>query len=505
MRIVVIGSGFGGLAAAIRLSAAGHEVTVLERRHQIGGRASVFRQDGFTFDAGPTILTAPHMLGELAALAGRPLSDYATLVPVDPFYRVRFADGSAVDWSGDEAGRTAAIRSLAPDDEAGYARFAQRSREIFDAAFPLIDRPFDNVGAMLRALPELRRAQAWRSVASIVERLVRDDRVRQLLSFHPLLIGGNPYDSPSVYALIHELERRWGVWFAMGGTGALVQGLGSLLGDLGGRVVLGADVAAIDVDARSGRAVGVTLADGRSFPADAVVSNGDVVDTYRSLVPAAHRRVNTDRRLLRYRQSMSLFVVHFGTDRRYDDVAHHEILLGPRYRGLLDDIFHRGRLADDFSLYLHRPTATDPSLAPPGCDAWYVLSPVPHLGSGIDWSIAGPAYRDRIIAALEQRLLPGLHRHIVTERTIDPRYFRDELRSHLGNAFSVSPRLTQSAWFRPHVRSEDVPNLFFVGAGTHPGAGVPGVLASAKIVAGLIGPAFARATGMTEREASLKT
>jgi phytoene desaturase len=481
VRIVVIGAGLGGLAAAIRLSAIGHEVTVLERRHQPGGRAGVFRQDGFTFDAGPTIITAPWMLYDLASLAGRRLEDYVTLVPVDPFYRVRFADGTSVNWTADEAQRREAIRLLAPADESGYMKFASRSRQIFDAAFPLIDQPFDTAGTMVRAVPDLMRAQAWRSVASIVEGLVRDDRVRQLLSFHPLLIGGNPYDSPSVYALIHELERRWGVWFAMGGTGALVDGLVELLRDLGGRLELTADAASIDVDAARGRATAVTLTDGRSFAADAVVSNADVVETYRSLIPAAFRRVNTDRRLLKYRQSMSLFVLYFGTNRRYDDVAHHEIILGPRYRGLLDDIFTHGRLAEDFSLYLHRPTATDPSLAPPGCDAWYVLSPVPNLGSGIDWSVVGPAYRDRILDALERRVLPGLRRHIVTEHVVDPRYFRDELRSHLGNAFSVAPRLTQSAWFRPHVQSEDVSNLYLVGAGTHPGAGVPGVLASAKI------------------------
>jgi phytoene desaturase len=334
---------------------------------------------------------------------------------------------------------------------------------------------------------------------------VRDDRVRQLLSFHPLLIGGNPYESSSVYALIHELERRWGVWFAMGGTGALVNGLVALLQDLGGRLELAADAASIDLDPASGRATGVTLTDGRSFAADAVVSNADFVETYRSLIPAAFRRVNTDRRLLKYRQSMSLFVLYFGTDRRYDDVAHHEIILGPRYRGLLDDIFTHGRLSEDFSLYLHRPTATDPSLAPPGCDAWYVLSPVPNLGSGIDWSVAGPAHRERILDALEQRVLPRLRRHIVTQHVVDPRYFRDELRSHLGNAFSVAPRLTQSAWFRPHVQSEDVSNLYLVGAGTHPGAGVPGVLASAKIVAGLIGEEAAGTTNAPVRRSVVRT
>ncbi len=485
MRIVVIGAGFGGLAAAIRLRARGHDVEIVEKRDQPGGRAGVFRQDGFTFDAGPTIITAPHLVEELFTAAGVRMEARVRLVPLDPFYRVRFPDGSTIDWGMDEARREASIARLSPGDVAGYRRFAARSRDVFEQAFPLVDQPFDTLGAMGRAVPRLIRARAWRSVAGLVESEVRDPRIRQLLSFHPLLIGGNPFDSPAIYALIHELERRWGVWFAEGGTGALVNALAELVQEAGGRLRLAAEVASIDVDA-AGRATGVTLTSGEKVPADAVICNGDVVRSYRDLVPARVRRVNTDARLSRYRHGMSLFVLYFGTDRRYDDVAHHEILLGPRYRELLRDIFDRRYLADDFALYLHRPTATDRSLAPTGCDAWYVLSPVPNLDGSTDWGSASGAYRDRIVAHLEARLLPGLSRHIITERCIDPRFFRDELNSHLGNAFAVQPLLTQSAWFRPHVRSEDVPNLYFVGAGTHPGAGIPGVLSSAKIVARLL-------------------
>jgi phytoene desaturase len=376
----------------------------------------------------------------------------------------------------------------------GYRRFARRAREIFDQAFPLIDRDFDSLATMLRTVPRLVRARSWQSVAALVDSQVRDARVRQLLSFHPLLIGGNPYDSPSIYALIHELERRWGVWFAEGGTGALVNALVRLFESLGGRLHLGAEVVSIEVDALR-HARGVALRSGRRVAADVVVCNADVVSSYRDLIPRTKRRTNSDRRLDRYKQSMSLFVLYFGTNRRYEGVAHHEILLGPRYRELLDDVFHGGRLAGDFSLYLHRPTATDPSLAPPGCDAWYVLSPVPNLKSGIDWATVGDAYRDLIVRHLEERLLPGLTSHIVTERRVDPRYFRDELNSHLGSAFSVQPLLRQSAWFRPHVRSEDVANLFFVGAGTHPGAGIPGVLSSARIADRLI----AAGVGVTTR------
>jgi phytoene desaturase len=486
VRIVVIGAGFGGLAAAIRLRARGHDVELVEKRTQAGGRAGVFRQDGFTFDAGPTIITAPQLIAELFQLAGRRMDDFVRLVPVNPFYRVRFDDGTSIDWTGDEEQRTAAIGRLSPGDVDGYRRFARRSREIFDQAFPLIDQPFLSIGPMLHAIPRLIRARSWNSVAGLVAAEVKDPRIRQLLSFHPLLIGGNPFDSPSIYALIHELERRWGVWFAEGGTSALVAALVRVFEEMGGRVRLGAEIVAIELDIAR-RATGVSLAGGERIPADVVVCNGDVVRSYRNLIPPQARRVNSDRRLERYRQSMSLFVLYFGTNRRYEHVAHHEILLGPRYHGLLADVFHHGRLADDFSLYLHRPTATDPSLAPPGCDAWYALSPVPNLSADIDWAKAGDAYRDRIVRHLEQRLLPGLTSHIVTEMRVDPRYFRDELNSHLGNAFSLQPLFRQSAWFRPHARSEDIPNLYFVGAGTHPGAGIPGVLNSARIVDRLIG------------------
>lgn len=489
MRIAVIGSGFGGLAAAIRLRAQGHDVVVLEKRDRPGGRAYVFEQDGFTFDAGPTIITAPQMIDALFELHGRRREDVLNLVPLDPFYRVRFEDGTVVHWSGREDDVVRQVAALSPGDVEGYRRFAAIAERIFAAAYPLVDRPFNSLAPMARAVPDLVRARAWRSVASLAEECVRDPRLRRVLSFHPLLIGGNPYAASSVYALIHALEKRWGVWFAMGGTGALVAALARLFADAGGDLRLCSEVAEILVDERTGRATGVLLASGERVSADAVVSNADVAWTYLRLVPARARRVNTDRRLARLRYSMSLFVLYFGTDRRYEEIAHHEILMGPRYRPLLDDVFNRRVLATDFSLYLHRPTATDPSLAPPGCDCWYVLSPVPHLGGRVDWERESQGYRDRIVRYLEERYLPGLSRHIVTERHIDPRYFRDELNSHLGSAFSVEPTLMQSAWFRPHSVSEDVPNLYFAGAGTHPGAGVPGVLSSGKIVADLIGPA----------------
>ncbi|HEV7991599.1 MAG TPA: phytoene desaturase [Gemmatimonadaceae bacterium] len=487
MRVVVIGSGFGGLAAAIRLLQQGHEVTVVEKRDKPGGRAYVYQQDGFTFDGGPTIITAPWLIRELFERSGRSVDDYVRLVPIDPFYNIRFEDGSVFRYTGDRAQVIEEIRRFSPDDVAGYERFAAATERIFTAGMALIDTPFDRISDMVKVLPDLVRLQSHKSVAQLVNGFFKDERLRQVFSFHPLLVGGNPFQSTSIYALIHTLEQQWGVWFAMGGTGALVNGLVRLMTELGGSLRLDAEVAEIDVDPSTRRATGVRLAGGERLAADAVVSNGDVATTYMNLVPAGLRRKNTDRRMSRLRYSMSLFVLYFGTDRRYPDVAHHEILMGPRYRGLLDDIFTRKSLSDDFSLYLHRPTATDPSLAPPGCDSWYVLSPVPNLGGQTDWRTAATPYRDRVIAYLEKRYLPGLSRHIVSERQITPLHFRDTLNSHLGSAFSVEPILTQSAWFRPHNRSEDIANLYFAGAGTHPGAGLPGVLSSGKIVAEMIG------------------
>jgi len=489
MRIIVIGSGFGGLAAAIRLRAQGHEVTVVEQRDQAGGRAYVYRQDGFTFDGGPTIITAPWLIDDLFALAGKRTADYVKLVPVDPFYRIRFEDGSSFTYNDDREALLRQIRAFSPADEAGYLEFVKASAAVFDAGMSLIDKPFGKFSSMLKVLPDLVRLRADRSVAELANKHIKDERLRQVLSFHPLLVGGDPFQTTSIYALIHHLEQKWGVWFAMGGTGKLVDALVRLLGDLGGDLRLSTRVEEIVIDPRTGRANGVRLAGGEVLAADIVVSNGDVAFTYKKLIAPKWRKKNTDRRLDALDYSMSLFVIYFGTNKKYDNIAHHEILMGPRYRGLLNDVFNTKTLSKDFSLYLHRPTATDPSLAPPGCDAWYVLSPVPHLGGNTDWKSAAGPYRDAIMQYLEERYLPGLSQHIVTERRIDPLHFRDTLSSHLGSAFSVQPTLTQSAWFRPHNQSEDIPNLYFAGAGTHPGAGLPGVISSGKIVADLIGDA----------------
>ncbi len=486
---VVIGSGFGGLAAAIRLGARGYRVTVLEKLAEPGGRASVFRQDGFVFDAGPTIVTAPFLLEELWALCGRRLDEDIELRPMDPFYRIRFDDGSAFDYSGDPAAMRAEVARFSPGDVGGYDRFMRASEEIYRVGFEQLgDVPFSSWTDMARVAPDLVRLGGWRSVHAMVSRFIKDEKLRTVFSFHPLLVGGNPFSASAIYALIAWLERRWGVWFAMGGTGQIVRGMAGLIRGQGNVLRCNAEVAEILVE--RGAAAGVRLAGGEVVRADLVVSNADASWTYRKLIAPEHRRHWTDRKIERARHSMGLFVWYFGTNRRWEDVPHHTILLGPRYRGLLDDVFKRQKLADDFSLYLHRPTATDPSLAPPGGDAFYVLSPVPNLQSGTDWAAQAEPYRQRIEAELERTMLPGLRGSVVTSRMMTPQDFQDRLLSHAGAAFAMEPLLRQSAWFRPHNRSEDVDNLYLVGAGTHPGAGLPGVLCSAKVLDRLI-PAVA--------------
>lgn len=490
MRIVVIGSGFGGLSAAVRLQAQGHQVTIVEKLDKPGGRAYVFERDGFTFDGGPTIITAPWMIDDIFASAGTTTGTYVQIVPIDPFYNVRFEDGSVFHYNGQRETVLEEIRRFNPDDLAGYERFFAETEKVFAAGMSLVDQPFSTVGSMLKVAPKLAMLQAQRSVATFVNKYIKDPRLQQVFSFHPLLIGGNPFQSSCLYTLVHTLEQKWGVHFAMGGTGALVRGLVQCFTDIGGEIRLNAEVSQIAVDATTRRATGVTLAGGELLSADAVVCNGDVANSYMKLVPPAFRQKNTDARLKKLDYSMGLFVSYFGTRGTrgmWPDTAHHEILMGPRYQGLLSDIFDRKHLSEDFSLYLHRPTVTDPSLAPDGDDAWYVLSPVPHLGGNTDWAAVHQRYTDRIFDYLDARYLPGLKSRIVTEHHVDPRYFRDTLNSHLGSAFSVEPTLFQSAWMRPHNISEDIPNLYFAGAGTHPGAGLPGVMGSGKIVADAIG------------------
>ncbi|MXP50175.1 phytoene desaturase [Pantoea sp. Eser] len=485
-RTTVIGAGFGGLALAIRLQAAGIPTRLLEQRDKPGGRAYVYQDQGFTFDAGPTVITDPSAIEELFTLAGKKLSDYVELLPVKPFYRLCWESGKAFSYDNDQPALEAQITAFNPRDVEGYRRFLAYSRAVFAEGYLKLGTvPFLSFRDMLRAAPQLAKLQAWRSVYSKVASYIEDEYLRQAFSFHSLLVGGNPFATSSIYTLIHALEREWGVWFPRGGTGALVQGMVKLFEDLGGEVELNARVARLETQDNSIAAV--HLQDGRVFPTTAVASNADVVHTYLDLLSQHPASAAQGRTLQGKRMSNSLFVLYFGLNHHHDQLAHHTVCFGPRYRELIDEIFNRDALADDLSLYLHAPCVTDPSLAPPGCGSYYVLAPVPHLGTAnIDWAVEGPRLRDRIFDYLEQHYMPGLRSQLVTHRMFTPFDFRDELNAYQGSAFSVEPILTQSAWFRPHNRDKHIDNLYLVGAGTHPGAGIPGVIGSAKATAGLM-------------------
>jgi phytoene desaturase len=489
-KIIVIGSGFGGLGAAIRLAAKGHEVEIFEKRDKPGGRAYVYEMNGFKFDGGPTVITAPFMFDDLWAVAGKKREDYIQFVPCDPFYRIFDHNNRPFDYNGNQEFILNQIEQRSPADKEGYLRFMSTTKAIFEKGFvELADKPFLNFTDMLKVAPDLIKLQSYLSVYQYASQFIQDEFLRRCFSFHPLLIGGNPFDSPSIYAMIHYLEREWGIHYAVGGTGAIVNAMVKLFTELGGKIHYSTEVDEILVNGR--KVNGVRLKDGRVEPADNVVANADVGFVYDKMIHKGSQSMYTKVKMSLMKYSMSLFVIYFGTKKQYRDVglSHHNIILGERYKGLLTDIFQNQKLSDDFSLYLHMPTLTDSSIAPEGHENFYVLSPVPHLGSGVDWNKTAKPYRDAIMNFLEENYLPDLQANIVAEHYIDPLHFRHELNSRMGSAFSVQPILAQSAWFRPHNRSEDFDNLYFVGAGTHPGAGLPGVLSSSIIVQDLIGSA----------------
>lgn len=482
---IVIGAGFGGIAAALRLRAKHYRVTVIDRCSAIGGRAQVFERDGFRHDAGPTVITAPFLFEELFALFGEQMADHITLVPMKPWYRFRFADGDSFDYGGTLEETLAEIARIEPRDCEGYLALLAHSRRIFDVGFTELSAlPFDRFLTMVRQIPRLIGLRSYKTVWGLVSHYLSHPKLRQAFSIQPLLVGGNPFDTTSIYGLIHFLERAYGVHFAMGGTGAITKALGALMARQGIEVMLDTSITSLLLDGR--RATGVRLEDGRSISADLVVSNADPAHLYGEMIPAKKQPATTRLKLASAHFSMGLFVLYFGTTRTYPDVAHHTIWMGERYRELLKDIFDRRILADDFSLYLHRPTATDPSFAPPGCDSFYVLCPVPNLQGKIDWDKQGPLLRDRIVAALGATILPDLPATITSDFYMTPETFKQDYCSAHGAGFSIAPLFRQSAWFRFHNRAEGIDNLFLVGAGTHPGAGVPGVLCSAKVIDSMI-------------------
>lgn len=485
-KVAVIGSGFGGLALAIRLQSAGIDTVVLEKRDKPGGRAYWWEREGHVFDGGPTVITDPNCLAELWALSGRNISQDIELVPVTPFYRLTWPDGGVFDYTNEDDLLFRQIAALNPDDVEGYKRFLAYSAGVYQEGYVKLGAvPFLDFKTMIRAAPALAKYQAWNSVYTIVSRFVKSEKLREALSFHTLLVGGNPMTTSGIYALIHKLERDGGVWFAKGGTNKLVLAMVKHFERLGGEIRL--DDPVEEIETLGDRVTGVRTQKGWHSEVAAVASNGDVVHSYRDLLRGNRHGVRSGQRLTRMRHSPGLFVIHFGTETTYPDVAHHTIVFGPRYRGLLDDIYKHGVLPADFSLYLHRPTATDPSMAPEGCSTFYVLAPVPHMGKlPIDWEAEGGPYADRILEALEARMLPGLRRNLRVKFHYAPPDFATDLNAHLGSAFSLEPVLQQSAWFRVHNRDDAIPNLYFVGAGTHPGAGIPGVVGSAKATATLM-------------------
>ena len=490
---VVIGSGFGGMAAALRARKLGFEVTLIERLEQLGGRARTFKRDGHTFDAGPTVITAPFLFEELFELFDRQLPEYAEILPVSPWYRYEFSDGSRMDYGGTVEDTVNEIERLSPRDVEGYKRLLAHSKRIFDVGFgELAHVPFNRLWFMLKQVPALVRLGCYRTVWQFTKRYLKDERLRRAFSIQPLLVGGNPFNTTSIYSLIHYLERRWGVHFPRGGTGALVAAMGRLMQEVGVNIRLNQEVQKICIE--DGQVTGVQFANGDSMAADLVICNGDPAQIYRSLVPRVDRKRWTDRRIDALKYSMGLYVLYFGTTCQYQDVEHHTIVFGEQYQELLQRIFAGEPAGDDLSLYLHLPTATDPALAPDGKDTFYVLAPVPNLQHH-DWLAARDQVRERVIDILEERVLPNLRQHMDVCFDLDPTQFDADYGSRWGAGFSIAPIFTQSAYFRFHNRSEDIKNLYLVGAGTHPGAGVPGVLSSAKVVEHLLKEDFPQPTG----------
>ena len=485
-KAIVIGAGFGGLALAIRLQSAGVETTLVEARDKPGGRAYYWEKDGFTFDAGPTVITDPPCLQELWALSGHDMADDVKLEPVQPFYRLNWPDGTNFDYTNDDNVLMAEIAKLDPEDVAGYRKFLEYSAGVFHEGYEKLGHvAFLDFASMIKAAPALAKYQAWRSVYSMVSSFVKSEYLRQALSFHTLLVGGNPFTTSAIYALIHKLERDGGVWFAMGGTNKLIAGMVTHFERLGG--VLRLNDAVTHIATKGDRATGVTTASGWSMEADMVAVNGDIMHAYRDLLSDSRSAQRSRAKLEKKRYSPSLFVVHFGIKGTWPGIPHHMILFGPRYKGLLSDIYDHGVLAEDFSLYLHHPTVTDPSMAPEGHSSFYALAPVPHMGKfPVDWDEIGPILEKRILDEIGRRLIPDIHERIVTKFHYAPNDFAHDLKAHLGSAFSLEPVLTQSAWFRVHNRDDHISNLYFVGAGTHPGAGIPGVVGSAKATAALM-------------------
>ncbi|MDA9234238.1 phytoene desaturase family protein [Candidatus Pelagibacter sp.] len=481
MKSIIIGSGFGGIAAALRLKAKNHQVTLIEKHQDLGGRARVFKKNGFTFDGGPTVITAPYLINELFELFNKKSEDYINLTPLNIWYRFIFEDGTKFDYSGNEDQMKKQIEKINKDDVTGYEELVQFTKKIFDKGFTeLADVPFDNSMIMIKQLPSLLKLKSYRSVYSLVSSYIKNEKLRRMLSMHPLLVGGNPFTTTSIYGLILYLEKKWGIHYSMGGTGNIINGLEKLMEEEKIKVIKGHEVT--DIISFNNKIQGVKLDNQDEIKADNVICNADPPAVYEKLLKKIKFNSFFNWKKKRMQYSMGLFVYYFGTKKTYDDVEHHTIKFGDQYKEHLNEIFNKKKLNEDISYYLHRPSATDKSMAPEGHDCFYVLVPVPNNQSGIDWSIEGNKIKNLVIDKMEKTLLPNLRSNIVEDFYLTPDYFEKELNTKYGSGFSIQPKFSQSAYFRFHNKSEVCDGLYFVGAGTHPGAGVPGVLSSAKVL-----------------------
>ena len=481
-KIIVIGSGFGGLAASLRLKAKGYKVTLVEKHPDLGGRARVFKKDQFIYDGGPTVITAPYLFEELFTLFNKNISDYVKIVPLDLWYRFVFNDGESFDYNGDSISMEEQIKKFNPDDYKGYKKLVNFTEKIFDKGFTdLSDKPFNNLVFMIKQIPSLLKLKSYKSVYSLVSSFISNEKLRRVFSMHPLLVGGNPFSTTSIYTLILFLEKKWGIHYSMGGTGSVVQALEKLMLEENIKIIKGAEVTEILTENK--KVKGIKINNSNIINCDYIICNSDPPNVYNNLIKSKEDyNFLFKQKMKRMDYSMGLFVYYFGSKKKYDHVAHHTIYFGETYEKHLDKIFEKKILSQDISYYLHRPSATDPNMAPNGQDAFYVLVPVPNNLSKINWIKQGDKFKELVLDKMDKTVLPGIKENVVSDFYLTPDYFEIDLATLYGSGFSIQPKFSQSAYFRFHNQSEIYKNLYFVGAGTHPGAGIPGVLSSAKVL-----------------------
>ncbi len=481
-KVIVVGSGFGGLASALRLRAKGYEVTLLEKHPDLGGRARVFKRGNFIYDGGPTVITAPYLIEELFTLFNKKISDYVKIVPLNLWYRFVFSDGEIFDYSGNEKSMEREIKKFSEKDYDGYNKLVKFTKKIFDKGFTdLSDKPFNNLSFMLKQIPSLLNLKSYQSVYGLVSNYISNEKLRRVFSMHPLLVGGNPFTTTSIYALILFLEKKWGIHYSMGGTGSVVKALEKLMEEESIKIIKDAEVTEIISNNKDVKAVKINKS--KIINCDYIVCNSDPPNVYKNLIKSKNNyNFLFKQKMKRMDYSMGLFVYYFGSRKQYKDVAHHTIYFGKSYEKHLDKIFEKKILSEDISYYLHRPSATDPNMAPDGQDAFYVLVPVPNNLSNINWSNEGEKFKNLVLDKMDKSVLPGIKENVTSDFYLTPDYFEKDLSTLHGSGFSIQPKFSQSAYFRFHNQSEVFNNLFFVGAGTHPGAGMPGVISSAKVL-----------------------